>query len=169
MFHLTLAKQPCEGAAVPPVVLALGRVLAPGLRIAASLALATASAVAGSGGPPAAPVDRAWSAVESLVGTPRCRSDADCRSIGVGARACGGPETYLAWSTQVTDRAALRKAVARHAALRRAADATEGLAAPCVVAEEPAVQCRKADAAQAWGVCVAASVSPGPSGSSTQR
>ena len=126
--------------------------------------------LAASAGPSAhpQPVEKAWSAVEALVGTPRCRVDADCKAIGVGARACGGPERYLAWSTRSTDGARLAAAVARHARLREAADAKAGLASTCVVAEEPAVRCQR-DAGQDWGRCVALPGATGPTGSATQK
>lgn len=141
--------------------------VARGCRTAVLVGIAATAAGVGPSGAPAT-VDQAWVAVEALVGTPRCRTDSDCRSIGVGARACGGPETYLAWSNQVTHQAALESAVARHAALRRAADAKAGMESPCVVAEAPAVHCRKAGG-QAWGVCVLSPVTSGPGGTSTQR
>jgi hypothetical protein len=169
MSNLPLAKRLLADPPTPPTMGAWKQILAPSLRVAALVGLAAASAGAGSGGgAPEAPVDRAWAAVEALVATPRCRTDADCDVIGVGSRACGGPETYLAWSTQATERAALRRAVARHAALRSKADAAAGVLSPCVVAEKPAVSCRKA-VGQDWGVCVAAPVVSGPGGSSTQR
>lgn len=168
MSNLLLAKRLLADPPPPPTRRAWQQILAPKLRFAALVGLVAASTGAGSGGAPDAPVDRAWAAVEALVSTPRCRADADCDIIGVGSRACGGPETYLAWSTRATERAALRRAVARHAALRSKADAAAGVLSLCVVAEKPAVSCRKADG-QDWGVCVAAPVVSGPGGSSTQR
>ena len=48
--------------------------------------------------------------VLSLIGDAACASDAECRTIGVGARACGGPQSYRAWSTRRTDAAALAAA-----------------------------------------------------------
>ena len=143
----------------------------PGRRPAGHWRIAAGAVLAGVwAGPSAAPtgVEQAWAAVEALVGTPRCRSDSDCRTIGIGARACGGPQRYLAWSTQVSDAAALNSAVARHAALQQAANEKAGLSSTCVVVEEPSVHCRRPEG-QAWGVCVAAPVTRGPSGNSTQR
>src|SRR5689334_7046795 len=90
-------------------------------RVAPWLVVVAASAVSGPGAAPTS-VEQAWSAVEALVDTPRCRVDSDCRTIGVGSRACGGPERFVAWSALVTDAVALNDAVARHAALRQAVD-----------------------------------------------
>ena len=45
--------------------------------------------------------------IRALIGDAACDSDAQCRTIPIGAKACGGPEYYLAWSTKRTDAAQL--------------------------------------------------------------
>src|SRR4051812_43410739 len=46
--------------------------------------------------------------IHALVGTPSCTDDSQCRSLAIGARPCGGPESYLAYSTARTSEAELR-------------------------------------------------------------
>ena len=41
--------------------------------------------------------------LRSLIGTAACSSDSQCRTVAVGAKPCGGPAGYWAWSTQDTD------------------------------------------------------------------
>src|SRR5947207_15997329 len=111
------------------------------LASAASLALAVACATAGtpasSGAPPSVP---------DLVGDAACSSDGQCRTIGVGAKACGGPQAYLAWSTQRTDENALRAAVERDAAAQRKEAEARGMVSNCAVTIDPGATC-------AGGVC----------------
>ena len=47
----------------------------------------------------------------SLVADPVCQGIEDCRMIGFGAMACGGPNTYLVYSVSVTDSSHLTRLV----------------------------------------------------------
>jgi hypothetical protein len=38
----------------------------------------------------------------------RCDNSSQCHSLGVGAKACGGPENYIAWSSKNSDGAQLK-------------------------------------------------------------
>ena len=71
--------------------------------LAAALALPAACAT-----PPADPL----AAVTALIGDAACDDSSQCRTVAIGAKACGGPEAYLAWSTRRTDAKALEAAVA---------------------------------------------------------
>ena len=41
--------------------------------------------------------------IQTLVADKSCLEDADCASIGYGAKACGGPRSYLIYSLQRTN------------------------------------------------------------------
>lgn len=79
--------------------------------------------------------------IDALIGAAPCHDDGQCRVIGVGARSCGGPESYRAWSTLVTDERALVAATEAHAAARREADRKMGVLSTCEILPEPAVAC----------------------------
>lgn len=79
--------------------------------------------------------------IEAERGDAACDSDAQCHTIGVGAKACGGPERYLAWSSKNNDGTRLRALVAEHAAARRAEDAKAGMMSTCSVVPDPGVTC----------------------------
>lgn len=113
-------------------------------------------------------VDQASQAVDAAIGSPRCQSDRDCRVIGIGARACGGPEFYRAWSVRATRESVLVAAVNKHAALRRAADEAEGISSPCVVEPVPQARCDK-PVGKSWGVCIASRSSMGQQGGADLR
>jgi hypothetical protein len=80
--------------------------------------------------------------IRELVGTPACSSDAQCRSLALGAKACGGPEGYLAWSTASTPEAELRALGDIHQAERRAAHAASGRISDCRFQPDPGAVCR---------------------------
>jgi len=82
--------------------------------------------------------------MDALIGTATCDSDAQCRSIGVGARPCGGPAGYRPWSTVQTDAAQLKAAADALAALDRAAAERDGLASDCRMRPDPGAVCRPA-------------------------
>lgn len=80
--------------------------------------------------------------LQTLIGEPRCDSDAQCRTVGVGQKACGGPTRYLAWSTQTTDRARLEAAAARLVAADKAANEKSGRVSNCMAVVDPGAVCR---------------------------
>lgn len=56
--------------------------------------------------------------IRTMVGIARADSLQQCKLAEVGKRACGGPEYYIAYSTQVTDEDALQKLVREYTQLR---------------------------------------------------
>lgn len=112
--------------------------LATGLAACAAPQAPPASA---SASPPASPLAATMSSLQSLVGDARCSADAECRTIAVGAKACGGPEGYLAWSATQTDEAALSAAAERHAAARRESNAASGRMSTCSFLTDPGAAC----------------------------
>ncbi|HJV60878.1 MAG TPA: hypothetical protein VJ743_08015 [Albitalea sp.] len=85
-------------------------------------------------------------AIDALIGDAACTADAQCHSIGIGAKPCGGPEGYVAWSSLRTDGRALEQAVQRHAQARRRESAARGEMSTCSVIPDPGAHC-------AAGVC----------------
>lgn len=101
-------------------------------------AVALATACAGAAAPPAATPAQE---VEALIGNAACDSDAQCHTIGVGAKACGGPQAYLAWSSRQSDGIALRLAAKRQAQAELAAAQASGLLSNCAVTPDPGAFC----------------------------
>jgi hypothetical protein len=122
------------------------------------------SAACAADKPTAAPTDNPRASIQSAIGDAACDSDAQCMTIGVGAKACGGPESYLAWSTARTDGQALRSMVAQDAERRRKEAAARGEMSNCAMVLDPGAYCAPAAAAQgARGVCrLRSSGSAGP-------
>lgn len=95
--------------------------------------------------------------IEAERGDAACDADDQCHTIGLGHKACGGPERYLAWSSKNSDGTRLRALVAEHAAARAAEDAKKGMMSTCSVVPDPGAAC-------AAGHCVLRAASAGPGG-----
>ena len=120
-------------------------------RAALFIGLPMLASCAASPATPAA--DTGLARIEHLIGTASCRRNEDCRVIGIGARACGGPEAYRAWSVSETDEQALNTLVQRDAAARRAELERLGMRSNCAMLPQPRVSCR-IPAGAAQGRCV---------------
>ena len=70
-----------------------------------------------------------------------CTSTAQCRAVAVGAKACGGPEAYLAWSVTTSREDRLMAAVAAQAEARRRENEQSGRMSDCMMLDEPAARC----------------------------
>lgn len=79
--------------------------------------------------------------LRSLVGPAACTSDAQCRTLPVGAKACGGPAGYLAWSAQGTDAQKLAALAARQSEVQRREIEASGLRSNCAIAVDPGAAC----------------------------
>jgi len=133
---------------MPPIpVLSLPR-RHPGRKAACLLLLSALVACAAEPQPvtalPAGPQRLAL--VQTLIGSASCQTDAECRTVAIGHKSCGGPEAYLAWSTAVTNAEALAPAVADHNAAQQAAQVTDGRVSNCQFVVDPGAVCRAAPA-----------------------
>jgi len=81
--------------------------------------------------------------ITALIGDAACDNDSQCKTIAIGAKACGGPEYYLAWSTKRTDAAALREAAKGDLAPPRKG-VNRGGQSNCVFVVDPGAYCAPA-------------------------
>ncbi|KQQ32933.1 hypothetical protein ASF61_12620 [Duganella sp. Leaf126] len=108
---------------------------------------ACASAPPAADPPPAAAVsaatiDSLWQQIQAASANAVCDNSSQCHALGVGAKACGGPESYIAWSSKQDDGAALKQLVARHAAARRADNVREAVMSTCSMVSPPGASCQ---------------------------
>ena len=83
-----------------------------------------------------------WPQIKAEVGAAVCDGTQQCRTIAIGAKACGGPEGYLAWSTQQSDGPKLQSLVAQHRSLREAELRRSGMVSDCSFVTDPGAICR---------------------------
>jgi hypothetical protein len=80
--------------------------------------------------------------IRQLIGNAACADSSQCHSLPVGARGCGGPEYYLAWSSQATDGEQLRSLGGRYKAERQRDNAASGRVSDCRFAVDPGAACQ---------------------------
>jgi hypothetical protein len=80
--------------------------------------------------------------VVELIGDAACDGQGQCHAVGLGAKPCGGAETWLPWSIKVTDATALQEAVQALAQARVDENKAGGLASDCMRRPDPTVVCR---------------------------
>jgi hypothetical protein len=110
----------------PPTLVALG---------------ATAPAPGGAASGNLASVDAQLDA--TLGNASACAADSDCRSVAVGAKACGGPTGYRAYSDKTVSSASV-EALAQHErelAAQAARDSHE--VSPCFMLADPGARCEQ--------------------------
>jgi hypothetical protein len=81
-------------------------------------------------------------AIDSEVGQAKCSGDQQCRTLAIGANPCGGPESYLAYSTLNTDVEQLKNLAEQYRITRKTLHVKTGTMGACIVIPEPEVQCK---------------------------
>ena len=77
--------------------------------------------------------------IVQLAGKAQATDVAQCRVVGVGAKACGGPQSYLVYSTLNGNETELLQKVERYNALMRMQNEQQGLMSDCAIVPEPGV------------------------------
>ena len=107
-----------------------------------SLALGMA-AVCSADVPPAPSSDSAvlLAEIQHEIGAAACDKNTHCRTLAIGAKACGGPQAYLPWSTQSTRAARIKLLAARHREAQQAENARTEVMSDCAVVTDPGAVC----------------------------
>ncbi|WP_426111088.1 hypothetical protein [Massilia sp. PWRC2] len=83
--------------------------------------------------------------LRTLTADNSCTRDAQCLTVPIGARACGGPEAFLAYSTAAGVKPdAVAAAAQRFSAARAAVVARAGLLSTCMAIVDPGALCNAA-------------------------
>lgn len=82
-----------------------------------------------------------WQQIQAEVGDAACDGPQQCHTIAVGAKSCGGPEAYLAWSSKRSDASRLASLAARHAAARKIENERGGMQSDCTLVLDPGASC----------------------------
>lgn len=117
------------------------------LILALACAACSASPPGGSAAPPSAVEPSPLAQIHALVGSAACTDSAQCKTLAIGSSACGGPDSYLAYSAATTSAASLQALAMRHAQQRNAELMKSGSVSACVFVTDPGAQCRS-------GACV---------------
>lgn len=90
---------------------------------------------------PAAPAASGMDQLKAEIGDAACDNSQQCKTVAVGSKACGGPETYLPYSTKRSDSARVARLAAEDAARRKAADQRSGMVSNCMMVMDPGAVC----------------------------
>ncbi|MET0382188.1 MAG: hypothetical protein ABW032_02080 [Burkholderiaceae bacterium] len=77
----------------------------------------------------------------ALAGASRCTADGDCRNVATGAKACGGPTGYRAYSALGGDAATIDALAERERALSLAEARASGRVSTCSMVADPGAHC----------------------------
>lgn len=121
----------------------LALALAGGLLMSACLAQTPAPAAPAAAGAQAgvAAEGALLARIRAEIGDARCDGDAQCRTLAVGEKACGGPAQYLAWSGPAARGRKLEAWAAELATLQRQRAAAGGLMSNCQYMPDPGAAC----------------------------
>jgi hypothetical protein len=75
----------------------------------------------------------------ALAKTSGCSGTSQCRTAPIGAKACGGPRTYLAYCAATTDSVALYKKLGELSAAEKEYNKSTGMMSTCEFRMPPAV------------------------------
>ena len=121
-------------------------VVAPGCRLLLLIALALPGLGACQAQPTAAlhqaAEDDLLARIRGAIGEAKCSSDAQCRTLAIGEKACGGPQSWLAWSTAGTEPAPLQSLASELAALARHRNQLSGRVSNCQYNADPGAVCQ---------------------------
>jgi len=93
--------------------------------------------------------------MRALIGAASCTESSQCRTVAVGAQACGGPQAYLPYSQARTDEKALLALAGQHRAEVKARLADGGVMSICRHLPDPGAVCVS-------GSCQLGASSPAP-------
>lgn len=85
---------------------------------------------------------RTLSELRAIGRTAACSSDQQCKTVPVGAKSCGGPESYMAYSTANVSTEKALSLAARYRKEREAENQASGLVSDCRFMMDPGAQCR---------------------------
>lgn len=97
--------------------------------------------------------------IRAVIGEASCTHSGQCRTLPIGAIACGGPEGYLPYSESRTDEKALRALGEQYKAERLAEIKASGLMSTCRYRTDPGAVCTSGTC-QLGGSSPAAPASP---------
>lgn len=104
-----------------------------------SIAVAAAAVAGGAESDDRTRLKKLAQEIMDEIGTPKADRVEQCRSIGFGAKPCGGPWRYLVYSRRVSDSEKLQTLVAQYNALQRKINEEEGIASDCSAVGPPTI------------------------------
>ncbi|QDQ25592.1 hypothetical protein FNU76_04060 [Chitinimonas arctica] len=80
--------------------------------------------------------------LRNTIGDGTCQKDAQCHTVALGAKACGGPAFYLPWSDREGLGERVKELAATYTRLSKAQAEATGEMSDCSVISDPGAVCR---------------------------
>ena len=80
--------------------------------------------------------------IKGEIGDAHCSMDADCLTLAIGEKACGGPESWLAWSVTTGQGDLLKTWAIELARMQRRRNERHGMASNCQYIADPGAICQ---------------------------
>ena len=80
--------------------------------------------------------------IKAEVGDAACDAPRQCQTLAIGAKACGGPERYLAWSNKSSDGKTLKALAQAQADASRKLQQSDGMMSTCAIVTDPGATCQ---------------------------
>jgi len=128
-------------AAPDPSAPAVAATTPPALPSLAAASETPAAPASGSAGGDLAAVDAQLDAV--IGSASACSADTDCRSVAVGAKACGGPTGYRAYSNRSVSADSVEALAQRQRELAARQARESHRVSPCFVQADPGARCQQ--------------------------
>lgn len=78
--------------------------------------------------------------IEQEIGAPQANEPSQCKLIGFGSKPCGGPGSYLVYSTAKTDESRLKQLVSEFNQLQKRINEERRLFSDCAITPKPKVE-----------------------------
>ncbi|KPH56823.1 hypothetical protein [Pseudoalteromonas porphyrae] len=79
--------------------------------------------------------------LKDLISDPQCDDHTQCKILAIGSRACGGPSSYVAYSTKSADEQEVLASAKQITSLESQFNAQTGMISICQHLTEPSAQC----------------------------
>ena len=80
--------------------------------------------------------------INAEIGQGVCLGDADCTTIPIGEKACGGPELWLACTRESAKKPGLQPLLDKLITLQKKRNAQSGMLSNCQISPDPGAMCR---------------------------
>ena len=112
------------------------------LACAGLLAIAAAGCGAAATAPAAGSTEAARKALDAaLLANAACDEPAQCRTVGLGHKACGGPESYAAYSLKGGNEDKIKMLAQHYADARKRDDEAAGRMSTCIATRDTGASC----------------------------
>ena len=79
--------------------------------------------------------------IKAEIGDAPCSSSAQCRTLPLGSKACGGPAAWIAWSASASDGERLQAWALDLAQQQRSRAQADGVMSTCSIVPDPGAVC----------------------------